>query len=872
MLPRPPTCVFLLLLLVGVASPTSVLLSPSSPRFNAHARNLSFFSEDNSYDAHYDDDDGGDGRWAAAATTSSSEGAGGFFLDDFEAVTRSDTLECPSANVITTRYKCQVKDKWVDCFRRHCCQGYNFVAGRCLPDSMDPCSQNFCEQKCSVFFGRVICTCFSGYRFSPENHKRGIKPVCLDVDECVGQNGNCEHICINEPGTFRCACREGYRLRGDNSTCELASEGGAVPTPDQWRGPTPAGSAHIQSSDSALQCSASCSSVGSLEHKIRNLEERIVALSTAVRLYSFAAGPPGPEGPPGPPGSVGPRGFPGPAGQPGAPGPKGDMGPKWSGPPPAPPTPASPKAGPTAATPEEAADEPFSENDLPLDSWTVVKHRGGKKQFCRCRRGAVGPPGAQGKTGPRGLRGLRGPEGKKGEPGSFDFLLLMIADVKHDIQKLQQKVFTEEEMPEPYDLAGAITASGSVTSQQYHSQLQELLTEEVDNRIFGAARRLEPVLKVVDTTDDQESSDTSSSGSPSTLATQEEEEEVEGAAEEEEPHHDMNANITDDSLYEDDIPLYDYPLEVEPTYLTDYAAVSNDPQETTHDRYGALDGTDSGDLRAAATREQQTLVDDTPALQHYGSFSRQASNASVERASGDARSARDGRSDDPTMSPGDGDSVQPVTYDAEALRASLDSLKTDYGLLEEGEETLPTEGHSDQSSFERREGEGKGQEAEEEEESDQFAMPPSQELVIDDEPTEPSPPRRSLTKGDRKRIRENEKLVDILDDILKDIEANVGKFQERSTRSVTQGGSRQDSLPLSPHLALRPPPPPPLRYRPHPINNPSSESYDSNAIEEESNFDVVLRSNPEAASGSDGAPAGPSEGRPTGGDWRPTLD
>lgn len=81
----------------------------------------------------------------------------------------------------------------------------------------------------------------------------------------------------------------------------------------------------------------------------------------------------------------------GPAGQPGAPGPKGDTGPKWSGPPPAPPTPApaSPKGGPTAATPEEAADEPFSENDFPLDSWTVVKHRGGKKQFCRCRRGAV---------------------------------------------------------------------------------------------------------------------------------------------------------------------------------------------------------------------------------------------------------------------------------------------------------------------------------------------------------------------------------------------------------------------------------------------------------------------------------------------------
>lgn len=38
---------------------------------------------------------------------------------------------------------------------------------------------------------------------------------------------------------------------------------------------------------------------------------QIVALSTAVRLYSFAAGLPGPEGPPGPPGATGPRGFPG---------------------------------------------------------------------------------------------------------------------------------------------------------------------------------------------------------------------------------------------------------------------------------------------------------------------------------------------------------------------------------------------------------------------------------------------------------------------------------------------------------------------------------------------------------------------------------
>lgn len=291
---------------------TSQLLHTSSEarQYAEQSYPQSYSKDEESYEAH--------------AETDPTSQSGGFFLDDFEAVTRSDTLECPSANVITTRYKCQVRDQWVDCFRRHCCQGYNFVAGRCLPETVDPCSQNFCEQKCSVYFGRVICTCFSGYRFSPEHHKRGLKPVCLDIDECAVQNGNCQHTCVNEPGSFRCECHEGYRLREDNSTCELESEGGAVASPDQWRVPEGGTKDAISKSgrtahlvgpseihNSGRRCSASCASVGNLENKIKSLEERIIALSTAVRLYSFAAGPPGPEGPPGPPGASGPRGFPG---------------------------------------------------------------------------------------------------------------------------------------------------------------------------------------------------------------------------------------------------------------------------------------------------------------------------------------------------------------------------------------------------------------------------------------------------------------------------------------------------------------------------------------------------------------------------------
>ena len=41
------------------------------------------------------------------------------------------------------------------------------------------------------------------------------------------------------------------------------------------------------------------------------LTEKVRGLSTALKLYSFASGPPGPPGPVGPEGPVGPRGFPG---------------------------------------------------------------------------------------------------------------------------------------------------------------------------------------------------------------------------------------------------------------------------------------------------------------------------------------------------------------------------------------------------------------------------------------------------------------------------------------------------------------------------------------------------------------------------------
>lgn len=38
---------------------------------------------------------------------------------------------------------------------------------------------------------------------------------CVDVDECATSDykGDCDHICKNTLGSYKCACRDGYKLR-----------------------------------------------------------------------------------------------------------------------------------------------------------------------------------------------------------------------------------------------------------------------------------------------------------------------------------------------------------------------------------------------------------------------------------------------------------------------------------------------------------------------------------------------------------------------------------------------------------------------------------------------------------------------------------
>ncbi|XP_041048593.1 collagen and calcium-binding EGF domain-containing protein 1 isoform X1 [Carcharodon carcharias] len=308
---------------------------------------------------------------------------------------------CPENKVITTEYPClKSTGEVATCIRKKCCQGYKFVLGQCIPEDYDVCSGAPCEQQCTDNFGRVLCTCYLGYYFDRVKHRNREKPYCIDVDECAKSNGTvCSHICLNTPGSYQCACKEGFYLKEDGKTCSKSESAGQYIKSDTVM-------------KAGTTCSTTCEDFQQIKQAVLQLKQKITLLPNNIadiskqrpnsnKLFSSNSynyglnGPPGPSGLPGPKGSLGPKGQSGP---PGPPGPRGMM-------------------GPIGPSPD-------------------ISH------IKQGRRGAVGLPGASGRDGAKGERGAPGPRGSPGPPGSFDFLLLMLADIRNDIAELQLKVFS----------------------------------------------------------------------------------------------------------------------------------------------------------------------------------------------------------------------------------------------------------------------------------------------------------------------------------------------------------------------------------------------------------------------------------------------
>ena len=44
--------------------------------------------------------------------------------------------------------------------------------------------------------------------------------IITDIDECLNNNGNCSHDCINIEGSYYCECPVGYNLQANKHDCE----------------------------------------------------------------------------------------------------------------------------------------------------------------------------------------------------------------------------------------------------------------------------------------------------------------------------------------------------------------------------------------------------------------------------------------------------------------------------------------------------------------------------------------------------------------------------------------------------------------------------------------------------------------------------
>ena len=41
----------------------------------------------------------------------------------------------------------------------------------------------------------------------------------VDINECLTDNGGCDHTCVNEVGTYHCECNIGFLLDEDKHGC-----------------------------------------------------------------------------------------------------------------------------------------------------------------------------------------------------------------------------------------------------------------------------------------------------------------------------------------------------------------------------------------------------------------------------------------------------------------------------------------------------------------------------------------------------------------------------------------------------------------------------------------------------------------------------
>ena len=74
----------------------------------------------------------------------------------------------------------------------------NFTENDSIEEAFEECEEDLgCDYKCKIIENEPKCICQNGYILEDFT-------ACIDIDECLDDNGGCQYSCVNKPGTFQC--------------------------------------------------------------------------------------------------------------------------------------------------------------------------------------------------------------------------------------------------------------------------------------------------------------------------------------------------------------------------------------------------------------------------------------------------------------------------------------------------------------------------------------------------------------------------------------------------------------------------------------------------------------------------------------------